>query len=60
MEIINNYDLEFIINGTLNEYDLQSVHNANSYIDTISDLPQITFSDIRYNITIYIHRFRKH
>ena len=35
---INAYGLEFILNSTSNEYDLQSVYNGNSYIDIITNL----------------------
>ena len=38
---INAYGLEFILNNTSNEYDLQSVYNSNSYIGIITDLSQI-------------------
>ena len=59
--LINNYGLEFILNNTSNEYDLQSVYNGNSYIGIITDLPQVFFSDIRYNsIPTNLHRTRKH
>ena len=39
--IINKYGLEFILNNTSNEYTLQYVYNANSYIGSITDLPQV-------------------
>ena len=39
--IINNYGLEFILNNTSNEYDLQSVYNGNSYIGIITELSQV-------------------
>ena len=59
--LINNYGLEFILNNTSNEYDLQSVYNGNSYIGLITDLPQVCFSDIRYNsIPTNLCRIRKH
>ena len=38
---INAYGLEFTLNNTSNEYDLQSVYNANSYIGIITDLSQV-------------------
>ena len=38
---INAYGLEFILNNTSNEYDLQSVYNGNSYIVIITDLSQV-------------------
>ena len=38
---INAYGLEFILNNTSNEYDLQSVYNGNSYIGIITDLSQV-------------------
>ena len=43
-QIINNYDLEFILNGTSNGYDLQSVYNANSYRGTITSLQQVSLA----------------
>ena len=39
--IINNYGLEFVLNNTSNEYDLQSVYNGNSYIGIITELSQV-------------------
>ena len=39
--LVNNYGLEFILNNTSNEYTLQGVHNANSYIGSITDLSQV-------------------
>ena len=39
--IIDNYGLEFILNNTSNEYDLQSVYNGNSYIGIITELSQV-------------------
>ena len=39
--LMNNYGLEFILNNTCNEYDLQSVCNGNSYIGIITDLSQV-------------------
>ena len=39
--LINNYGLEFILNNTSNEYDLQSVYNGNSFIGIITDLQQV-------------------
>ena len=38
---INAYGLEFILNNTSNEYDLQSVYNGNSYIGVITELSQV-------------------
>ena len=38
---LSNCDLEFISNGTSNEYDLQSVYNGNGFIGIISDLSQV-------------------
>ena len=39
--LVNNYDSQFIPNGTSNEYGLQSAYTANGFIGTISDLPQV-------------------
>ena len=38
---INAYGLEFILNNTSNEYTLQGVYNANSYIGIITELSQV-------------------
>ena len=38
---INAYGLEFILNNTSNEYTLQGVYNANSYIGSITELSQV-------------------
>ena len=38
---INNYDLELIVNGTSNEYDLQSVYNVNKFIGAKTELSQV-------------------
>ena len=38
---LNNYDLEFILNSTSNEYDLQSAYNGNGFLGTITELSQV-------------------
>ena len=38
--VTNNHDLEFILNGTSNEYDLHSIYNGNWFIGIIHDLSQ--------------------
>ena len=38
---INNYELEFILYGTSNEYDLQSAYSGNGYIGIKTSLQQI-------------------
>ena len=38
---LNNYDLEFILNNTSNEYDLQSAYNGNGFLGTITELSQV-------------------
>ena len=38
---INAYGLEFILNNTSNEYTLQGVNNANSYIGSINALRDV-------------------
>ena len=40
-KLLNKYDLYFLPNNTSNEYDLQSVHNGNSYIGAITELSQV-------------------
>ena len=39
--MINNYDLEFIINGTSNEYGLHSVYNGNGFIGVLTSLQDV-------------------
>ena len=39
--MVNDYNLEFILNNTSNEYTLQGVYNANSYIGSITELSQV-------------------
>ena len=39
--IIDNYGSELILNNTSNEYTLQGVYNANSYIGSITELSQV-------------------
>ena len=39
--MINNCDLEFVPNGTSNEYDLQSVFKGSGFIGMISILSQV-------------------
>ena len=54
---INAYGLEFILNTTSNEYTLQGVYTANSYLPNNSIITSI-FSYIRYSkFAIYIYRF---
>ena len=38
---INGYNLEFILNNTSNEYTLQGIYNANSYIGSITELQRV-------------------
>ena len=39
--LLSNYDSEFILNNTSNEYDLQSVYSGNSYIGITTALSQV-------------------
>ena len=39
---INDYNLEFILNNTSNEYTLQGVYNASPYIGSITELSQVS------------------
>ena len=39
--LLNPFELEFVLNNTSNEYTLQSTYNNNSYIGTISTLSQV-------------------
>ena len=39
--LINDYGLEFILKNTSNEYTLQGVYTANSYIGTITELQNV-------------------
>ena len=47
---LNNYDLEFILNNTSNEYDLQSAYNGNGFLGIISDSPQVQL--MMYDTTV--------
>ena len=38
---LNNYHLEFLLNNTSNEYDLQSVYNGNGFLVIISDFSHV-------------------
>ena len=38
--LINNCEPEFILNGTSNEYDLQSVYNGNGFVGITTPLQQ--------------------
>ena len=38
---INDYDLEFILKNTSNEYTLQGVYAANGFIGSITELQQV-------------------
>ena len=55
--LINIYGLEFILNNTSNEYDLQSVYNGNSYIGIITDLSQVFLAI--YGTTVSPNLYRK-
>ena len=37
---LSNYALEFILNNTSNEYDLQSAYNGNGFIGPVKELQQ--------------------
>ena len=50
---INNYGLNFIINGTSTDYDLQSVYNANSHIRIIIDLSQVCLAVYDTDIILF-------
>ena len=41
---VNEYGLAFILNNTSNEYTLQGVYNANSYIGSITELSQVSLA----------------
>ena len=38
---VYNCDLEFFLNGTSNEYTLQSVYNVNGFIGNLAELSQV-------------------
>ena len=38
---LHEYGLEFVLNNTSNEYTLQGVYNASSYIGGITELPHV-------------------
>ena len=53
--LLNNYDLEFILNNTSHEYDLQSVYNGNGFLGIISDLPQAYLTMYDTTVSLYTY-----
>ena len=53
--LLNNYDLEFILNNTSHEYDLQSVYNGNVFLGIISDLPQVYLTMYDTTVSLYTY-----
>ena len=41
---VNDCNLEFVLNNTSNEYTLQGVYNANSYVGNITELSQVSLA----------------
>ena len=39
--MLNNYDLELILNNTLDEYDLQSVYKGNVFLGITTEFSQV-------------------
>ena len=52
---IHDYNLEFILNHTSNEYTLQSVYNGNGFIGTITELPQVYLAIYDTNAQPFVH-----
>ena len=57
---INAYGLEFILNSTSNEYTLQGIYNASSYIGSITDLSQVFLAIYDTTVFPHLYRIRKH
>ena len=51
----SNYGLELILNGTSNEYDLQSLYNGNSFIGIITELSQVYLAMYDTGISPYTY-----
>ena len=52
---MNGYSLELISNNTSNEYTLQGVYNANSYVGSITELQQVFLAI--YDTTVSPHTY---
>ena len=59
VDLVNNYGLEFILNNTPNEYDLQSVYNGNGFLGINSDLPQVHLTVYDTAISPYTYTGRE-
>ena len=57
---VNEYDLEFSLNATSNEYTLQSFYNANSFIGVIGDLSQLSLAIYDTTISPYSYTGSEH
>ena len=55
---INGYNLEYMLNNTSNEYTLQGAYNANSYIGTITELPQVYLAIYDTDIIVFSYTGR--
>ena len=54
--MINDYNLAFILNNTSNEYALQGVYNANSYIGSITELQQVFLAIYDTEVSTNLYR----
>ena len=50
---INDCNLEFILNNTSNEYTIQGVYNANGFIGSTTELPQVFLAICDTGISSY-------
>ena len=52
---LNNYGLEFILNNTSNEYDLESFYNGTGFLGIITELPQVFLAIYDTGISSHTH-----
>ena len=58
--LINNYDLQVILNGTSNEYDLQSSYNGNGCIGSVTSLQQVCSAIYDTNAQPFVYTDNEH
>jgi len=57
---VNEYELKVSLNGTSNEYTLQSFYNATNFIGVISDLSQLSLAIYDTTISPYSYTGSEH
>ena len=58
--MLNNYDLEFILKYTSNEYDLQSVYNGYGFLGIVTSLQQVFLAMCGTGFSSYTYTVSEH